>query len=165
MPRLQRVSVCRVCKTELIAGKNWPPGNRRDGRLICSSCNTAAVRRWREKNRERDRARSREWAQRNRPRLRVLKRAEKLRRVYGITVDEWERVFSAQGHCCGNPGCKVKEPGGNYWMTDHDHTTGRVRGILCWSCNVVLGLMHDNVDRLRGAAHYVTMHQRHGHVA
>ena len=41
------------------------------------------------------------------------------------------------------------------WSTDHHHTAGTFRGILCHQCNVALGMMQDDPLRLRLAAEYV----------
>jgi hypothetical protein len=38
---------------------------------------------------------------------------------------------------------------------DHDHTTGQVRGVLCFSCNVAIGHLGDSADRVRRAADYL----------
>lgn len=42
---------------------------------------------------------------------------------------------------------------------DHDHTTGQFRGWLCHRCNVSLGLMADDPERLRAAADYLEHHR------
>lgn len=55
-----------------------------------------------------------------------------LRRVFGITLEEYKQILAAQGHKC--PVCE-KELSGISNPVDHDHKTGVVRGILCTYCN------------------------------
>lgn len=56
-------------------------------------------------------------------------------RSYGITAEAWRAMFIAQGEQCA--GCGSPEPKTRRgWHTDHDHATGAVLGILCYSCNI-----------------------------
>jgi hypothetical protein len=58
--------------------------------------------------------------------------------VYGLTQVDWQELFEKQGKKCAI--CGSIEPGGKRgWQTDHDHKTGNVRGILCISCNFLVG--------------------------
>lgn len=57
---------------------------------------------------------------------------------YGLSEEQWNDLFDAQGRTCAI--CKTEKSGGKSWHTDHDHKTGRVRGILCFRCNVNLGI-------------------------
>jgi hypothetical protein len=59
--------------------------------------------------------------------------------------------LSQQGGVCAVKGC------GNYGrlLIDHNHETGEVRGLLCYSCNTALGLSRDDPVRLRALALYV----------
>lgn len=66
---------------------------------------------------------------------------------YGITQAHWERIFQAQGQVCAV--CKTDAPGRRGWVTDHDHGTGVVRGILCLKCNAALGMIGDSLEALR----------------
>ena len=51
-----------------------------------------------------------------------------------ISQDDWLDVLISQGHRCAV--CKEANPGGSgSWHTDHDHTTGRFRGLPCQRCN------------------------------
>jgi hypothetical protein len=76
----------------------------------------------------------------------------------GIDVAEAEALLSAHnnGHCeiCGG-----RSPGGaGGWHVDHDHKTGKVRGVLCSNCNRALGYFQDDVDVLRMAVGYLEAH-------
>jgi len=60
-------------------------------------------------------------------------------RAYGITLEDYERMVKERdGRCdiCGNE---------RKLCVDHDHVTGRVRGLLCAKCNQTLGLINDEV--------------------
>ena len=78
---------------------------------------------------------------------------------YGISLAEKEARLKEQGGCCAI--CKTTEPRGYGWCTDHDHfleiTTGEivVRGILCHSCNTLLGHARDNEETLLSAIEYL----------
>ncbi len=59
---------------------------------------------------------------------------------YGLTPESWTALFAGQGRKCAS--CGSTEPGTTWgWHTDHDHQTGRVRGILCLPCNVLAGCL------------------------
>lgn len=76
---------------------------------------------------------------------------------YRITPREWEDMGRAQGWCCG--GCaNVLNPA--TMKIDHCHTTGKVRGLLCHSCNVALGWVRDNPATLKRLAEYLTLSRK-----
>lgn len=59
-------------------------------------------------------------------------RKRSLRQRYGITVEDYDRMLEEQGgHCALCPAV----PGVRRLHVDHDHVTGRVRGLLCLPCN------------------------------
>ena len=62
-----------------------------------------------------------------------LRRDRLLRKKYGITLEQFEAILSHQHGQCGI--CREFLPGKKRMFVDHDHTTGAVRGILCWTCN------------------------------
>lgn len=68
-------------------------------------------------------------------------------RELGLTPDEFAARLEAQGGVCAI--CRSRDvnlgPGGRL-MIDHDHVTGRVRGLLCGACNTWLGVMGDNLE-------------------
>lgn len=53
--------------------------------------------------------------------------------------------------CCGGA-----EPGGRFgWNVDHDHATGRVRGIICHNCNTAIGKLGDTLEGVLRAVRYL----------
>jgi diaminopimelate decarboxylase len=80
-------------------------------------------------------------------------RAWHLKTKYGITPEQWDDLFKAQGEKCKI--CLSPDHGGSNWHTDHCHDTGRVRGILCHGCNAGLGHFKDNKAALARAIDYL----------
>lgn len=79
-----------------------------------------------------------------------LKRRE-LKKRFGLPYEEWQRMLADQGgRCaiCPRPATDV----------DHDHETGKVRALLCNSCNKGLGFFRDDPDLLRRAEEYLNDH-------
>ncbi|MGX1129439.1 hypothetical protein RKD49_001629 [Streptomyces glaucescens] len=71
------------------------------------------------------------------------------KRKYGLTPQQLEQMITEQqGVCCI---CLAAPPE----HVDHCHETGRVRGVLCFSCNAALGQFKDRPDAIRRAAAYV----------
>jgi hypothetical protein len=101
---------------------------------------------------ENGRTRAQEWYADNKDRARASARFKK----YGLTQEQFDAMFAEQGRACGL--CGAKEPGNRRtgWHVDHDHRTGKVRGILCHHCNTGLGKFKDDPDLLRRAACYVS---------
>lgn len=64
-----------------------------------------------------------------------------------------------QGGKCANPRCDFKAPlviDGRYGLqVDHDHVTGKIRGLLCRGCNTALGHIYDDKERLIGLIEYL----------
>jgi Autographiviridae endonuclease VII len=73
-----------------------------------------------------------------------MKRNTNLRRRYGIDLLEYERLLELQGGGCGVCGISVNGLSKNLGV-DHDHTTGRLRGILCTPCNRQLGIVESKL--------------------
>lgn len=73
---------------------------------------------------------------------------------YGITFTEYKALLIKQRYRCA--ACRTDEPGGRgRFHVDHDHETGEVRGLLCTNCNLALGLLKDDVHRVRRLLRYL----------
>ncbi|MGY0497054.1 endonuclease VII domain-containing protein [Nocardia sp. FBN12] len=80
----------------------------------------------------------------------------KLLRRYGIGHRDYQRMLTDQGGRCAI--CEhVPEPG-EVLAVDHSHRDGRVRALLCRSCNVGIGQLRDDPELLLRAAAYLHSH-------
>lgn len=83
----------------------------------------------------------------------TVRRVRLVKRKYGLTQEEWDARFESQGSGCAS--CGTSEPGTVHgWATDHDHVTGLVREILCHGCNVSLGQLAEDPERIEALARY-----------
>lgn len=74
---------------------------------------------------------------------------------YGISPEEFDAMLAAQGGGCAICGTTEWMGNGKVPHVDHDHATGRIRGILCGNCNLGIGKLGDDPVRLRAAAAYL----------
>jgi hypothetical protein len=89
----------------------------------------------------------------NRDRLIAVARAANLKSQFGITQDDYDMMYDAQDGLCAI--CHRACVSGRKLAVDHDHATGRVRGLLCGNCNQALGKANDNPALLREMATYL----------
>lgn len=105
------------------------------------------------------RAATKRWREANRERLLGEARNKNLLHNYGISETDWDALFVAQGNQCAI--CLGKECHGKNWHTDHCHTTGKVRGILCGWCNTALGKFQEDSRILESAIKYLNINQKY----
>lgn len=91
--------------------------------------------------------------------LSISQRASVIVRLYGITINEYETLLQEQNNKCVV--CHIDLLNTKQCI-DHDHTTGKVRGILCDSCNRGLGLLKDDPKILIRGARYIKAHLKQG---
>lgn len=92
---------------------------------------------------------------RNRTKVREQQREYWLKSKYGITGKQWSQIFTYQGNKCGICQTSRVDLDKRNWCVDHGHVTGDVRGILCNSCNLLLGYSKDNEVVLQRAILYL----------
>jgi hypothetical protein len=77
-----------------------------------------------------------------------------MRRKYDLSYEAWTKMFDAQKGLC--LGCyRHQKDVKDTFCVDHDHITGKIRGLLCRQCNLVLGNAADNAETLRRLADYL----------
>lgn len=97
--------------------------------------------------------RTRDWVEKNKDYVKRSKRERDLKRLYGITLIEYNSMLLKQNHSCKI--CSAEHNEEKYLHVDHCHTTGKVRGLLCTKCNTGLGLFNENALLLHKAVSYL----------
>lgn len=150
------MKICSGCKVEMTSHN----AHRREiarpsGK--CRPCLAEKAKKYRQTNNDALNKKRREYYRRNIERW----RDQNLKQNYGLSLAEWEALFDAQGRkCCI---CGVTETSGRGWQTDHNHSNGVVRGILCHHCNSLLGHAKESETILSSAIDYIKTHNRADH--
>lgn len=82
------------------------------------------------------------------------------KRTYDITLSDWISIYVRQNGKCAICGLRAidSKSKGDKLCVDHDHTTGKVRGLLCSTCNSGLGMFKDSTKNLKNAIKYLKEH-------
>lgn len=78
-----------------------------------------------------------------------------LKRRYGFTYEQYIEMLAAQDGRCAICGTTESWSRSNRFAVDHDHSSGKIRALLCHKCNRVIGSMEDDPELLRKAADYI----------
>lgn len=114
-------------------------------------------------NKDKIRARKKSYRLRNKDKFRQVARerrssnkrefrSRRLMEEYGITADDYDRMYSEQGGLCLICGKSEK------LFVDHSHITGKVRSLLCSKCNSLIGFCRENTPTLESAIEYLGLH-------
>lgn len=107
---------------------------------------------------EKRRASSRNWHRAKRAKDPGHYRNSALKYAYGLTVEQYDAMVLTQGGVCAI--CRADRPGGKgRWHVDHCHDSGKIRELLCHSCNTGLGAFRDNLTLLQAAVAYLERHK------
>lgn len=111
-------------------------------------------RRWRLNNPETHRARGRRWTRKNPEKAKAMY----VRSDHGISMDEFQKMHDSQkGLCkvCSKPERAIYRGKTRSLCIDHNHKTGKIRGLLCHRCNVALGLLEDDFRIVESLLEYI----------
>ncbi len=122
---------CPACKQDVSVDKFYT--RHRDGTALASRCHDCKPASWTPEQ----------------------QRRANLRKCYGISPEEYDALLASQGGGCAICGSTEPAKGKRYMPVDHCHGTGAVRGILCGNCNMAIGLLADDPERLILAAAYL----------
>lgn len=131
------MKTCNRCKkekqlTEFFKDKN----NKTDGHYsMCKECKQNSTLSWRMDNREKYNAVHRKYCKDNYQKLRLQR--------YKLTPESYAEMLLKQEGVCAI--CKKLPKGKRPLCVDHEHSTGKVRGILCYGCNRALHILDSPV--------------------
>lgn len=110
------------------------------------------------KNRDRILERKRKYEAENK----LKRQLAKIKYRYGITEEDIDAMFIRQNGKCGICQKFIKRSGNKDESIniDHDHVTNIVRGLLCRSCNTLLGYARDDIKVLQNAVNYLEQAMR-----
>lgn len=111
-----------------------------------------------EKGRATSRRYQRAYRAANRDKLNANRRMYTLRKLYGVTPEEYDAQLAKQGGVCAI--CGGLNESGRKLSVDHDHKTREFRGILCDNCNCGLGNLRDDPEIIKKALEYLCRLQK-----
>lgn len=83
---------------------------------------------------------------------REYQRIRRLKKVYNLSVEEYDSLIEQQGNKCKVCEVSFEE---NWINIDHCHSTGKIRGLLCVCCNLALGGAKDDINILNKLINYL----------
>lgn len=95
----------------------------------------------------------RRWEKAHPTQRRLLNREHRLKKKYGISSSRYNTLLTQQNDCCAL--CLVPFKSDETRCVEHDHLTGKVRGIVHSNCNSLLGMAEDSVLKLNLAIQYL----------
>jgi len=131
--------VCRSCNLDENMVRFYSPSTVA-GRAAGSMCQPCWV------------AKSTQWRHDNRDRWNKQRHYLRINRLFGLTNREIDELYKAP--MCQGCGASVSRQGKRLTV-DHDHKTGKMRGLLCHDCNRTIATAQDNPNILRQLAKYL----------
>ena len=145
------MKTCKICGVKKSLSEfSVHSKQRKDGtpsyRLECKPCRSKL---WRENNKRPE-------IQEHRKKI---GKSSKLKKAYGINLEQFLLMLEKQNYQCGIPGCPTKLEHDRFTHVDHDHSTGKIRKLLCNNCNLGLGHIKDSIAIAEGFVAYLKEHQ------
>lgn len=158
MSKGEQNKVCSKCKLLLPLGAFYA-----GGQSYCKTCSSTYRKQYYARNKEVEKVKIREWHTANKDKVREYY----IQKMYGVSIDEYEAMRFKQRYLCAICGTHESlSPRKNYrgshkraLHVDHCHVTSKVRGLLCFNCNAMLGKAKDNIHILKNAIRYLETYE------
>jgi len=147
--------ICGHCKEVKDLSEFYKNKSTKDGYAYgCKICSKESLYRWRITHKKYLKEYDKKIRGKGSPGFTHRQRTTKnstLKRLYNLTLEQYEKMLSDQNNSCA----VCNEPFVGQINVDHDHETGKVRGLLCNQCNYGLGNFKDNQALLYNAINYL----------
>lgn len=146
-----QTKICPACKLEFNTSKN---NKKYCGNPECQKyAEHSRHNKFMDDNKEHIKNYYRKYDMINKEKRKLSGRKGHLRRKYGITLDDYNKMVEIQEGKCAICGIKFEE-----LHVDHNHSTNEVRSLLCFHCNAGIGHFKENIDLLYSAIQYLSYH-------
>lgn len=151
--------ICSKCKIEKPKSEFYKNKHNKDGlRVWCITCAKKDVKRYDDTPNGKETRKNKLKNYLQTPGGKKVHRNNRLQYNYGITIEQYDQMLQSQGGVCKI--CGTATPGGmGRFVVDHNHKTGKVRGLLCNRCNTKLGGVEDK-EFLQRALEYLSLEMR-----
>lgn len=144
---------CTKCKEFKLATEFAKDSKKVNGLTShCKQCRNIARQKHYYKNHEAEKFRVQEYRINNVEKVKASNRNTKLKRLYGITQEQFLEMSNKQDNKCACCGSETK------LVVDHNHTTGAIRELLCNNCNTALGLLNEDISIIQQLENYIRKH-------
>jgi hypothetical protein len=143
---------CKKCFNEKSVSLFPKNKSRKDG--LAHYCTECTKKNWNIKK-EKYYKKAEEYKEKNKKEITSYKKDWHYKTKYNLTLEELEELRVKQNYCCALCNKHESLTPRKSLCVDHCHITGKVRGLLCESCNQALGLFYDNTETLKRAIKYL----------
>ncbi len=159
MPReILKNKVCSICH-EMKPRSDYYLRSKAKGWISakCKKCQLAYYSNWIKNKPGKHAQYSRAQRVKNPSKFKAKAHKARLRYLYDISVDQFDSMFRGQNGACAI--CGKQNLNGRRLCIDHDHKTGKVRGLLCSPCNGFLGQIDDDKSAALKAIQYLEKYE------
>lgn len=140
------MKICSKCKQEKDKKEFYKRKIAKDGLSSwCKTCQNSCSDKWKVSNSDKYIKYHNEYRKAN---PEIYKKSA-LKHSYNLSIEDYNRMFKVQKGKCAICGGTIK------LCVDHDHRANKVRGLLCYGCNMYLGYIKDNCKILSSAIKYI----------
>jgi len=157
--KIEDTKICSRCGQNKFLSEFYKNKNTKDKLTFwCKECSNEYYKQYYFNNKEKYNAQSIQWTKDNRQKHNQNLRKATFKREYGVTIADRNKMYKEQNGCCAICG-KHQTEFKNKLSIDHDHSTRKVRSLLCHRCNIGLGNFNDDIELLEKAIEYLNLHK------